>query len=381
MVSHMSLFLLIFCTIYGSMHAYLIWKVCRAFPGIGRWRFLVYVFCVTMIALMFLGRSLQREQRYGAARTVQFAAYVWFPIIFWFFSLGIGVEVFNLAVRALAIVAPRVKQLLVRPRPQLAAAAVLTVSGLIWGFMEASHVRLRTLTIRTPRLAAGSDPIRIVHLTDLHLSLLVGKRHLRRVLSLIERARPDLIVTTGDLVDSPDFHMEQAGPMLAGLEAPLGKYACTGNHEYYRGIAKCAAFYRRAGLLLLHGESIEVDQRLRLVGVDDPAALRTKQSAFVDEDEALGSRRSSLFTILLKHRPAVQTGSVGRFDLQLSGHSHGGQVFPFQLFVRMFHPVLFGLRQLDQGSQVYVSRGAGTWGPPLRVLAPPEVTLILLTPA
>ena len=129
---------------------------------------------------------------------------------------------------------------------------------------------------------------------------------------------------------------------------------------------------------MLRGGSVVVAGRLRLAGVDDPAGARTGDRHNTDEAAALSAEGPRLATILLKHRPDVSKAVLGRFDLQLSGHTHGGQIFPFWQFVRLFYPLRPGLHRLENGAALYVSRGAGTWGPPMRVLSPPEVTLITL---
>ncbi|MFO7900097.1 MAG: metallophosphoesterase, partial [Planctomycetota bacterium] len=173
----------------------------------------------------------------------------------------------------------------------------------------------------------------------------------------------------------------ELAPLLASLDAPLGKYAVTGNHEFYTGIKQAEAFHQRAGFILLRGRSTLVDGRLWIGGVDDPAGLRRSGGdVHLNEGEALPGKHRWVASVLLKHRPLVDPRSVGRFDLQLSGHVHGGQIFPFVLFVAMTDSLLPGSHTFD-GSTVYVSRGAGTWGPPMRFLAPPAITVIDLAPA
>jgi len=116
-------------------------------------------------------------------------------------------------------------------------------------------------------------------------------------------------------------------------------------------------------------------------GVDDPAGLQTGQPCFPNESRVRGQRPGQAFTILLKHQPLVLPETLGLFDLQLSGHLHGGQIFPFQVFLRLLYPFGRGAYRLGDRSLLYVSCGAGTWGPPMRLLARPEVTLFVIEPA
>ena len=377
-------FLLIYCSIYGGMHLYLFWKVMRACDK-ARWITLVTgIWCVLMVAAPILTRALEPRGVLWAARTLAFTGHTWLALIFWFCCLGLIAEVWNLAVRLAGMAKPAAGRLLIRPRPMLALSGAAILVATVWGLIEASQLRLVEVRLKSERLPADCKPIRLVHVTDLHLSLTVGKRHLKKVIALIEKAEPDIIVFTGDLVDLSYENSKDLAGLLAGLEAPMGKLASLGNHEFHSGLAGSLAFYEAAGLVVLRGESVVVGDRLRVAGVDYARRMRNTQDRNTDENAALSamplaaSSSHRPITILLKHQPEVQETSLGRFDLQLSGHSHGGQIFPFQFVIRRRFPLGPGLHQLGQGSALYVSRGAGTWGPPMRLFAPPEVTLIII---
>ena len=155
-----------------------------------------------------------------------------------------------------------------------------------------------------------------------------------------------------------------------------------GNHEFYAGIRQSERFLKAAGFKLLRNQEYGQDDLFRIVGIDDPVGrgrYKEEAAANLSETDLLARSNSQVFTILLKHRPTVENASLGHFDLQLSGHTHGGQIFPFNLVVRHFYPHQNGLYRLDKGSTLYVNRGTGTWGPPMRFLSPPVVTLIELT--
>jgi hypothetical protein len=165
---------------------------------------------------------------------------------------------------------------------------------------------------------------------------------------------------------------------MSGLRARLGKYAVYGNHEALAGVEASRAFTQNIGFSLLSNSGITIDNAINLVGVDDPAVDRWRQSTPVDEHALLKQFDNGLFTLLLKHQPRIDHASQGMFDLQLSGHTHGGQIFPFGLLIHLFYKEPFGFSRIGDKSWLYVSRGTGTWGPPMRVLAPPEVTVIQL---
>jgi hypothetical protein len=245
--------------------------------------------------------------------------------------------------------------------------------------MEAQAIRTRTITLSAERLPAASRPITLAVLSDLHLGTSTDGLRLNSALAIVRRVRPDAIICLGDLFDSAGGNIDGYADRLAALEAPLGKFAILGNHEFYAGLTDSLAFHRRAGFRVLRAEAVDLTEGLRLAGVDDPAGHPRGWSSRADEQALLPSEKRA-FTILLKHRPDVNDDLAGRFDLQLSGHTHGGQFFPFLLitakqfrFYRGFHP-------LPDGASVYVSCGSGTWGPPVRLLAPPEVTIICIRP-
>jgi predicted MPP superfamily phosphohydrolase len=222
----------------------------------------------------------------------------------------------------------------------------------------------------------------IAQISDVHLGPMVGERRLNRIIRLVRSAEPDLVVCTGDLVDAQKDSLDHLAEMLAELKPPLGKFAVTGNHEFYAGISQSERFLEAAGFILLRNQRHSLDDILTIVGMDDPVSRRRKQDNGVSQQKEtalLANPNSEKFTLLLKHRPELEIESLGNFDLQLSGHTHGGQIFPFNLITRLYYPKQNGLYRLDKGSLLYVSRGTGTWGPPMRFPFPPHVTLIELT--
>ena len=137
-------------------------------------------------------------------------------------------------------------------------------------------------------------------------------------------------------------------------------------------------FIREAGFTILKGEAVTIPDTMNIVGIDDPAGKRFGLYTGITEKNILSTLDPELFTLLLKHKPVIDESSLGMFDLQLSGHTHGGQIFPFKFIVQLYFPKISGYFALKGDSHLYVSRGAGTWGPPMRFLSPPEVTVIEL---
>ncbi len=159
----------------------------------------------------------------------------------------------------------------------------------------------------------------------------------------------------------------------------MGKYAVTGNHEFYAGLPEALDFTQKTGFLLLRGQAHTLQNGLTIAGVDDPTGRFQAPPNALPENKLLGEIPENQFVIFLKHQPIVDANSIGLFNLQLSGHTHNGQIFPFGLLVRLVYKLNPGFTKLEKGSVAYISRGTGTWGPPVRFLAPPEVTLIEIT--
>ena len=208
--------------------------------------------------------------------------------------------------------------------------------------------------------------------------MMLGDEFLERVIAKLRETQPDIIVATGDIVDGQGDDFEEMARRFQTVRPPLGAFAVVGNHEYYAGLENSLCFLRSAGFTVLRGESA-VTGGIILAGVDDPSARVLREDTRVSDQAVLASHPETSFIVLLKHQPVVDRDA--RFDLQLSGHIHGGQVFPFGLLTRLAYRVRTGLTQLADGRWLYVSRGAGTWGPPMRIFATPEITLITIKSA
>ncbi|MEW6720419.1 MAG: metallophosphoesterase, partial [Thermodesulfobacteriota bacterium] len=254
------------------------------------------------------------------------------------------------------------------------AAAALVLSA--YAVFEGSRIEVVRLRIPTDKLPPGIPRLRIVQISDLHLGLIHRNARAAEVARIAVRERPDIFVSTGDLVDGQLDHIDGLSEIFREIPAPMGKYAVTGNHEYYAGLDLSVAFTRRAGFEILRDRSVVAGGAVRIAGVDDPTQERLGRGRKATEADVLGNRPDGRFTVLLKHRPAIDPATAGKFDLQLSGHTHGGQIFPFRFLTQLAYPLPAGSHPVPGGGTIHVSRGTGTWGPPMRFLAAPEITVI-----
>jgi hypothetical protein len=373
----MSWFLLLFLSIYGAMQAYVFWALVRAWRFRVRGKIALGIWLVLMLPGPIVVRVLDNEGYYRLAEAGALVFYSWMAVSFWL-VVGFGlIDVYNTTVRGLGRLLDRLGKASIRPRWRAWTVTPLVLLALVAGLWEASHPRITHLEVTTPHLPADRDQIRIVLISDMHLGLHMGPGELDGIVARIKQLSPDMLISTGDLVDSSMHRLAGLAEPLSGISTPLGKYAVLGNHEYYVGLDASERFHRQAGFRLLRQQWTQPTEGLILAGVDDPAGRRRAAEVRLDEHSVL-SQVPEGFVILLKHRPGVADASARRFDLQLSGHTHGGQIWPWHYITYLQFPYVQGLHRLRPGSSIYVHRGTGTWGPPIRLFAPPEITVITL---
>jgi predicted MPP superfamily phosphohydrolase len=254
-----------------------------------------------------------------------------------------------------------------------AAAAVGTVGYGTHGVLRGPKVKRVTVPLaKLPRAAHG---YRIAVVSDVHLGPVLGRGFAQKVVDTINGTQPDLIAVVGDLVDGSVKDLGPAAAPLAGLRARHGAFFVTGNHEYFSGAEQWVEEVRRLGLRPLENARTELPH-FDLAGVNDVAGEREGQGP--DFVKALGDRDTARACVLLAHQPVQIHDAVEHgVDLQLSGHTHGGQLWPGNLIAGLVNPTLAGLERYGD-TQLYVSRGAGAWGPPTRVGAESDITLIEL---
>jgi predicted MPP superfamily phosphohydrolase len=255
---------------------------------------------------------------------------------------------------------------------------VFSVVIATYGYFEAKNIRTEKVVIETHKIPEEIGRLKMVQISDVHLGLIVREERLKRILKEVKLANPDIVVSTGDLVDGQIDNLLRLAEILKEVNPRYGKFAITGNHEFYAGLDQALNFTEKAGFTILRGERMTVAGMINIAGVDDPQGKAYGIFRDIPENELLSGLPAEKFTLLLKHRPLVNKSALGLFDLQLSGHVHKGQIFPFSLITGLYYPIQAGFDDLSNGSRLYVSRGSGTWGPPIRFLSPPEVTIIEL---
>ncbi|MEV7626361.1 metallophosphoesterase [Actinoplanes sp. NPDC089786] len=272
----------------------------------------------------------------------------------------------------------------VRSRVVTVVVAVIALVLLLWGYAEAMRVsRVRSVDVVLPRLGPGLDGLRVVLLTDTHYGPINRTRWSRGVIDVVNTLDADVVAHTGDIADgSVQQRLSQAAP-LADARASLARVYVTGNHEYFSGALGWVEHMEALGWETLHNRHIVVSRggdQLIVAGVDDRTAGGSGLPGHqADHTAALAGADPALPILLLAHQPQMIGGAVEHgVDLQISGHTHGGQIWPFHYLVRTDQPSLQGLTRHGERTQLYTSRGTGFWGPPFRVFAPSEITVLTL---
>ncbi len=322
----------------------------------------------------FFARRMDRRQFKHIGRVLSWIGYTWAGLVLLFTMARLATDLmlggWFVLMGAPSHAAARVASLI----------SSLSLTGLlaIYAFFERSRIQVETVNVPTTKDIGPSTVLCIAQISDVHIGTMNGRRRIQTLLKRLQEHEPDVVVSTGDLIDS---HAGLAVPVteaLAAFKPRFGKFAVIGNHECYAGLESALPFMERCGFVVLRNTAAVVPG-LRFVGVDDPAASKPEEAARC-EARILRGVSDDTFTVLLKHRPDVLPGSEARFDLQLSGHTHKGQIFPLGFLTRLYYPAHAGLFRLAHASYLYVSRGTGAWGPPFRLLAPPEITLFRVGP-
>lgn len=371
----MVIFLTVFFLLYGLLHFYVFARARAAFHfSLFRGSLLAALMAVMIVAPVMV-RLLENRGLDAGARIAACAGYTWMGVVFLMVSSLIVTDVYGLIVLAArAWLPPSISPPRLGGRTGFLLAFLATALISLYGLGEAGAIRTNKVVIRTSKPLPVKNPVRIVQISDVHLGLIVRHERLSRIVDMIREAQPDILVSTGDLVDGQMAAMSSLRDLLLTGTAGYGKFAVTGNHEFYAGIRQALAFTGDAGFRVLHREAVEA-AGIVVAGVDDPAGPGFSMSETSSLKDLLSTIAPDRFVVLLKHRPVFNGEERGLFDLQLSGHLHGGQIFPFRLVTRLFFRHYQGLYSFGN-FDLFVSRGSGTWGPPIRFLSSPEVTLI-----
>jgi predicted MPP superfamily phosphohydrolase len=372
----------------GSVHWYIFHRlvVDTALPTPARTVLgMAFVGLVLSIPLSFIAsRVLDRT----AARYFVVPVYIWLGLAFQTFFLILGIDLIR-GIGALGIRLARLEPLWSNPSEALqawrvtagaaAATTVLATSFAIWWGL--TRLAVRRLDVPLARLPRAMDGFTILHLSDIHLDLVHGRRWLMEVVTRANALEPDLIAITGDLAEGSVAQFGGDAEPIRELNAPHGVFFVTGNHEYFHDLDGWLEYLTNAGVRVLRNERVSIgtdDVCFDLAGVDDHEGERLAPGHGPDLGKALEGRAPQREVVLLAHQPRIiKEAARNDVGLVLSGHTHGGQIWPFSYLVYLQQPYVKGLHE-ENGTRLYLSSGTGFWGPPMRLGTTAEMALITL---
>jgi predicted MPP superfamily phosphohydrolase len=323
---------------------------------------------VLLWAIFFIGRQFHHGGTGALAATIELFGMLWMGMLFLLFIPLLAMDIITVFGFFVPRLAPSLRGW------ALFVGGVLSVIALVQGLRPPV---MQNYEVRLPGLSNEMNGKVLVAMSDLHIGSLIGKRWLAARVAQVRKAQPDLVVLLGDLFEGHGEPREELLPILRRLSAPLGIWAVTGNHEFHGADNKSIHIIDAAGFKLLRNRWAEVRPGFILAGVDD---LTAKYRAGQDGDfiaQALADRPSGV-TVLLSHTPWQADKAAGSgASLMLSGHTHGGQIWPFGYLTRRAYPLLGGRYEVS-GMPVIVCRGTGTWGPRMRLWRPGEILRVTL---
>jgi predicted MPP superfamily phosphohydrolase len=397
------------------LHGYLWFRLVRSTTRPGRLRRRLTLLTLLLALLPALAVTLRRTLPLDAAAPLDWVAYSWLGVAFYAFIALLVLEpvrlIGNVVLRRRARTPEPVEAALVPagvaapaadpaadpvdpgpdPLPRrlfLARSLAVTAGAVALGtagtgaYLANSPPVVRRVPVTLANLDPALDGLRIVTFSDGHLSATYGGRRFERLVELVNEQRPDVVAIVGDLVDGDVSELREEAAPLADLVSEQGVFFVTGNHEYFVDTNAWLRHLPTLGVDVLRNERVAISRggaSFDLAGIDDRTAASSGLPGHgANLDAALDGRDDGVPVVLLAHQPVqVQQAAAAGVDLQLSGHTHGGQLWPFDYVIRLDQPSVEGLSRHGD-TQLYVTSGAGYWGPPMRVGARPEVTVVEL---
>ncbi len=371
------IFLSVFITLYGLLHFYFYRKAMHALNLEGTYHLMLGIALVIMILSPIIVNLLAGTSHEILTTVLSYICYIWMGVLFLFLSINVLIDICRLIVFISSrIGSSDILRYMPVAKPTFFVSLLLVAGIVIYGLFEARNIAVERVEIKNEKLPAHASKFRVVQISDIHFSAVNNSRLAEKIAGMITDLSPDLLVSTGDLLDRGLQKKEKIASVFRNIKVPYGKYAVPGNHEFISGIKESVEFTENAGFKMIRNETVTIADFVGLAGIDDRDAARFNEASSVSEKRILEQLNPDHLNIFLKHQPKIKDDSTGRFDIQLSGHTHDGQIFPFTLIVSIFYPNLKGLFPIGNNSSLYVSRGAGTWGPPIRFLTFPEITVI-----
>ncbi len=375
------IFFSIVLAIYGLVNYYIFIRGWQAIPTGSAARIYYLVIFVLVASSFIAGRFLERIYLSRLSDAIVWIGSFWLGAMLYFFLTIYILDVVRLIDHFIPFYPHFIRNNYSRTKEIIALFSIALVTlALLIGHFNALTPRIRTLNLDIPKAANGRKTLNIVSASDIHLGTLVGRRHFDRIADMIMELHPDIVIFPGDIVDEDlgPVIRENIGESLRRIKAPLGVYAITGNHEYIGGVQAATRYLAEHEVVLLRDSVVEIDNAFFIVGREDRSISGFTGRRRASLDQLLEQVDMTRPVFLLDHQPfELEQASSRGVDLQISGHTHHGQLWPLNFITKAIYEVSWGYKFKDR-THVYVSSGVGTWGPPIRIGNRPEIVNIRL---
>ncbi len=376
------IFFSIFLLLYGLINSYVFLRSWQALPVDSQFR-IPYAIIFSILSLSFLaGRLLERSAPGAVSTLFVWMGSFWFAAFAYFTLAALLIDILRLVNYGVPIFPSFVTADIARTKLVVMAGVVfLVATALTAGYLNARSPQLKTLRIHIPKKVDSRGILNVAVASDIHLGTIIGRERLGKLVDTINNLNPDLILLPGDIVDEDlaPVIRQNLGETLRSLKAKYGVFAVTGNHEYIGGVEEACKYLVEHNIRVLRDEALTIVDGITLIGREDRSINQFTGQRRKPLSELVDGAAKNSVVILMDHQPfglneAVEQGA----DLQLSGHTHHGQLWPFHLITKAVYEISWGYEKRGQ-TQFYVSSGAGTWGPPVRLGNTPEIIHLQIT--
>jgi predicted MPP superfamily phosphohydrolase len=376
------IFFSVFFLLYGLINFYVFLRGWQALPADSPLR-APYVVAFSILSLSFFaGRLLERSAPGAISTFLVWAGSFWFAALAYFALAAIIIDVLRLVNYGIPIFPSFVSTDIARTKLVVLAGIVAVVAtALTAGYFNARSPQLKTLRIHIPKHVDSLKALSVAVASDIHLGTIIGTKRLGAIVDTINNLNPDVILFPGDIVDEDlaPVIRQNLGETLRSLEAKYGIFAVTGNHEYIGGVEEACKYLSDHNIRVLRDEAVSIREGITLVGREDRSINQFAGKRRKPLSEIVNGVSDSSVVILMDHQPfGLEEAVAHGADLQLSGHTHHGQLWPFHLITNAIYEVSWGYKKKGK-TQFYVSSGAGTWGPPVRIGNTPEIIHLQIT--
>ncbi len=378
----MLIFFLIVLSVYSLVNCYIFirgWHGLEFYPSLRPYYLGLFIF---LFLAYIIARISERFGHSAITEILNWSGSFWFAAMLYFFLIILLLDLIRMANHFVHFM-PAGFYIAYAKTKFITMMIVfgLVIVLIVYGYINASIVRIKTLDITINKTVKNHNSLNIVMLSDLHLGTIIGPNKLGRIVEKINTLHPDIVLLVGDVVDEniKPVIKKNMGSLLENIKTKYGVYAITGNHEFIGGVGPAVAYLEKHKVQFLRDTAILIDSAFWVVGRNDKDMVRFTGKKRMELDELMKTVDTSYPIILLDHQPFnLEKAAQAGVDLQLSGHTHNGQMFPLNYITRAIYHPDWGYRKINE-TQFYVSCGVGTWGPPVRIGNQPEIVNLRLS--